>query len=102
MPEFLCPLVLGLFEEPLEFATAPTLDSVFCGSVVSLTETVVGSGIGRGRNIPGNRTSFFGGSIKPLFTCCSFNTDSNFSLLNFSESDSTRLSSPSSLASLEL
>lgn len=88
MPGLLSSLVLGLFEEPLEAVPeeAVNVESLCCCSMGFLVD-VVGSVVDSGRNIPGSRTSFLLYSMRPPFSCCNFNTASNFCLLTFSASD---------------
>lgn len=87
MPVRLCTLVSKRVEEPLECASGVPVASVCGCSAESLAEVLAAESVCR-RNIPGTTTRFFLGSIKPLFSCCSLNIASNFSLLTSSESDS--------------
>lgn len=93
VPEFLPLLVLGLFVEPLEFVLELTAISLSCCSFASSVDAVEGNAAGCGRKIPGRNTSCFLISIRPPFSCWSFSIASNFSLLNFSESEERILSS---------
>jgi hypothetical protein len=88
VPVRLCAPVFGRVEEPLECVSGVPMGSVCGCSANSWAEVLAADASVCRRNIPGTTTRFCLGSIKPLFSCCSLNIASNFSLLTSSESDS--------------